>query len=224
VTSSTGSAIGSANAHVADTATAGDGIGSASIASPYKSSGDAVWLVTSSLVKDSTGATPNLFYTAPVDETGLIIFYSDSGQYATGGGNVPDGDGKANFGFVARYNKSGNPQGQVVYLWRGTYKGAPATFKLKSNSLDGLAFSGTSYPVTSTLSGKCSMTIVDTKDVVLFNEGNWRFTSAVTDVDKGAGSDAFSITIWDKSNQLSKKVSPVSLGGGNIVIHNPKTK
>jgi hypothetical protein len=224
VASSTGSAIGSANAQVADTGTAGDGIGTASMASPYKSNSDAVWLVTSSVVKNDTGAVPNLFYTAPADETGLIVFYVDTGQYATGGGNVPDGNAKANFGFVARYNKSGSPQGQVVFLWRGTYKGVPATFKIKSNSLAGLAFSGTTYPVTSTLGGKCSLTVVDSKDAVLFSEGNWRFTSAVTDVDTGGGADSFSISIWNKSNELYKKVPPTALGGGGIVIHNPKTK
>ncbi len=224
VTSASGSTIGTAQARVADTGTVGDGIGSASLVSPYKSSSDAVWLVTSSIVKDSTGATPNLFYAAPVDETGLLIFYADTGQYATGGGTVPDGASKANFGFVARYNKSGNPQGQVVYLFRGTYKGVPATFKIKSNSLDGLAFSGTSYPVSATLSGKCSISIVDSRDAVLFGEGNWRFTSSVTDVDKGAGSDAFSVTIWNKDNELYKKMPSTALAGGSIVIHNPKIK
>ena len=219
-----GPSIGIANAQVADTATLGDGIGSASITSPFKSSGDAVWLVTSSIVKDGTGATPNLYYTAPADETGMIIFYVDTGQFATGGGTIPTGDKKSNFGFVARYNKGGAPKGQVVYLFRGTYNGADATFKVKSTSVTGLAFSGTDYPITSTLAGKCNITIVDGKDRTLFNDGNWRYTASATDVDKGSGSDAFAITIWDKNNQLYKSVPTTPLSGGNITIHNPKSK
>jgi hypothetical protein len=222
LTDALGPSIGAANAQVADTATLGDGIGSASIASPFKSSGDAVWMVTSRIVKDNTGAVPNLFYTAPVDATGMIIFYVDTGQFATGGGTIPDGDNKANFGFVARY-KGSQPKGQMVYLFRGTYKGVDATFKIKNTALSGLAFSGTSYPVSATLAGKCNITIVDGKDNVLFSDGNWRFTAAATDVDKGSGSDAFAITIWNKNNELYKSVPATPLSGGNITIHNPKS-
>jgi hypothetical protein len=221
---STSSVVGAANAQVADTATPGDGIGSASVASPLKSSDDAVWMVTSSIVKDGTGATPNLFYTAPVDETGMIIFYVDTGQFATGGGTIPTGDMKSNFGFVARLNKGSQPKGQVVFQFRGTYGGADATFKIKSNALTGLAFSGTRYPISATLSGKCTISIADGQGGTKFNEGNWRFTAAATDVDKGSGSDSFAITIWDKNNELYKRVPATPLSGGNITIHNPKSK
>ncbi len=219
-----GSPIGSVNAQVADTATLGDGIGSASIASPWKSSTDAVWEVTSSVVRDKTGATPNLFYAAPADPSGMIVFYVDTGQFATGGGTIPEGATKANFGFVARYNKNGRPQGQVVYLFRGVYDGVDATFKIKSNALSGLAFSGKSYPISATLAGSCSITVVDGKDNVLFGDGNWRFTATVTDTDRnpGTGSDSFAITIWNKDNQLYKKVPATLLSGGNIMVKNPR--
>jgi Zinc carboxypeptidase len=220
----TSSTVGAANAQVTDTATPGDGIGSASVASPFKSSGDAVWMVASSIVKDATGATPNLYYMAPVDQTGMIIFYVDTGQFATGGGTIPTGDQKSNFGFVARLNKGGQAKGQVVFQFRGTYDGADAIFMIKSTALSGLAFSGTSYPISSTLAGKCNITIVDDQNKTRFSDGNWRFTATATDVDKGSGSDAFAITIWDKNNELYRSVPATPLSGGNVTIHNPKSK
>ena len=207
LTSASGSSIGAAQRagrrH-------GDRLATASAArpslSPFKSSGDAVWLVTSSIVKDSTGAMPNLFYAAPVDETGLIIFYVDTGQFATGGGTIPDGGAKANFGFVARYNKGSKPQGQVVFQFRGTYKGVDATFKIKSNALSGLAFSGTSYPVSATLSGKCTISIVDSKDAGCSARATGGSPPRRPTSTRAAGSDAFAITIWDKNNQLYRSV------------------
>ena len=218
---STSTAVGSATVQVADTVTLGDGIGSASVTSPFKSGADAVWQVTSSVVKDGTGAVPNLFYTAPADETGMIIFYVDTGQFATGGGTIGTGDQKSNFGFVARY-KGSQPKGQVVFHFRGAYKGTDANFTVKSTALSGLAFSGASYPISSTLEGKCNIAIVDGKNNKLFSEGNWRFKATATDVDKGSGSDAFAITIWGKNNQLYRDVPATPLSGGNIVVHNPQ--
>ena len=58
LTDTAGPSIGAANARVADTATLADGIGTGSIASPFRSSGDAVWMVTSSIVKDARVPRP----------------------------------------------------------------------------------------------------------------------------------------------------------------------
>ena len=55
----------------------------------------------------------------------------------------PDTTLHGNFGFNARYNKSGQPQGQFVYVWRGTYNGVAADFILKSNALSALGFTQT---------------------------------------------------------------------------------
>ncbi len=219
----TSAAVGSATAQVADTVTLADGIGSASVTSPFKSGADAVWQVSSNVVKDGTGAVPNLFYTAPADQTGMIIFYVDTGQFATGGGTIATADQKSNFGFVARY-KGSQPKGQVVFHFRGAYKGADADFTVKSTALSGLAFSGAGYPVSSTLEGKCNIAIVDGKNTKLFGDGNWRFKATATDVGTGSGSDAFAITIWDKNNQLYRIVPATPLSGGSVVVHNPKIK
>jgi len=182
--------------------------------------------VTASIVANGSGGTPNLFYTAPIDTSGIIAFYQDTGQFVTGGGTIPETGNvkRSNFGFVARYNKSGKAQGQMVYLFRAPYNGVDAVYKIKSNALTGLSFSGTTYPISATLAGGANITITNNAGAVLFSEGSWRFTATVTDTNanSGIGQDGFSITIWDKNNQIYKTVPATLLSGGNVVIHNPK--
>ena len=90
----------------------------------------------------------NTYYTAPPAQPATVTFYDSVGRFVSGGGWVTDPTGShGNFGFNARYNKKGQPQGQVVYVWRGTYQGVPANFIIKSNALDALSFTGTAYPL-----------------------------------------------------------------------------
>jgi len=222
-----GSSVGVTKyAQVVDTGTSGDGIGTASVTFPYTSSSETIWCVTASVVANASGDTPNLFYSAPPDISGIIAFYQDTGQFVTGGGTIPDAANgtKSNFGFVARYNKTGKPQGQMVYVFRGKYNGVDATFTIKSNALTGLSFTGSTYPISATLTGGANITVVDRSGNVLFSEGSWRFAATVTDTNanSGIGQDKFAITIWDKSNQLYRNVPATLLSGGNVVVHNPK--
>src|SRR5207237_502917 len=158
-----------------DTGTLGDGIGTAS--TTYTSSTENSYCVDAKVVAGS-GAGTNQFYTAPSSEPAGIAFYINSGQFATGGGWVNDpGGSKGNFGFNARYNKSGSAQGQMVYVYRGLYNGVPADFIIKSNSLTALSFSGTTFPITATLQGKANLQIIRQSDgVTLFSDGNATFT------------------------------------------------
>ncbi len=57
------------------------------------------------------------------------------------------------FGFNARYNKNNQPQGQFVYVYRGTYNGVLPDYVIKSNSLTALSYScnGCNYPISGTL-------------------------------------------------------------------------
>ena len=75
----------------------------------------------------------------------MITFYNNTGQFVTGGGWIIDpasgGNGHGNFGFNARFNKNGAPQGQMVYVYRGLYNGVLADYRIKSNSLTSLGFS-----------------------------------------------------------------------------------
>src|SRR5207249_5306035 len=102
-----------------------------------------------------------------------------------------------NFGFNARYNKSGQPQGQVVYVYRGTYNGIPADFKIKSSSLTALSFTGTSYPLSATLQGKGVIQINRSSDgTQLYSDGGASFVAKATDSGQssGIGSDKFELT------------------------------
>ena len=128
---------------------------------------------------------------------------------------------KSNFGFVARYNKKGKPQGQMVYIWPAQYNGVDAIYRIKSNALTGLSFNGATYSISATLAGGANITITDLNGDLLFGDGNWRFVATVTDANLKTG-DKFAITIWDKQNQLYKTVATTLLAGGNVVIHNPK--
>lgn len=111
-------------AQVALTGTAGIGVALTDLSS----SSEVSYCVSSRLGADNTGGT-NLFYTAPNAQGAGLDFYVNSGQFATGGGWVNDPTGShGNFGFNARYNSTGWPKGQMVYVYRALYNGVLADF------------------------------------------------------------------------------------------------
>jgi beta-glucosidase len=203
-------------AQVEDTGGVGDGIGTAS--STFSSASEAAFCVFARLVAGPDGS-PNQWYTAPSAET-VLTFYEASGQFATGGGWIDDPNGgKGNFGFHARYLKKGLPQGNLVYIFRGDYQGEQADFVIKSNSLNALAFSGSTFPIQATLQGKCTIQINRASDgVLLYSEGNATFQASFIDTD--GEDDSFSLIVYLKNGVPYKQVPMTTLGGGNIVIHN----
>ncbi|HXF98940.1 MAG TPA: hypothetical protein VNJ46_10050, partial [Gaiellaceae bacterium] len=213
---------------VSDTGTTGDGIGTAT--AQYTSSSENTYCVVARVVDDNNTANgdTNLWYTAPNAQTAVIAFYQNSGQFVTGGGWIVDpaggGNGKGNFGFNGRYNKKGQPQGQMVYVYRGLYSGVLADYVIKSNSLTALKFSGSSYPFSATLEGKCTIQINRASDgMQLYGDGNATFSATVedTNANSGAGSDSYGILrVYDKNGVLYKTVPKTLLGNGNVVIHN----
>jgi hypothetical protein len=160
---------------------------------------------------------------APTGETAGIDFYVNSGQFATGGGWITDpNSGKGNFGFNARYSNSGKPQGQVIYVYRGTYNGVAADVMVKSNALTALQFGGSTSPVSSTLQGKAGIQINRASDgAQLYADGNATFTATVVDSGQssGIGSDSLALTVYDKNGVVYKSVPTSLLGGGNVVAH-----
>jgi hypothetical protein len=160
----------------------------------------------------------------------VITFYNNTGQFVTGGGWIFDpaggGNGHGNFGFNARYNKSGQPQGQFVYVWRGTYNGVGADFILKSNALSALGFTQTTtssngYPMTATLQGKGNIQVNRASDgSPLASEGGDTFIATVTDsgLPSSNSGDALQLTL-NGSTLTSKSFSSLPLQGGNVVIH-----
>ena len=200
------------------TSTAGVGTAIATLSSTSEVSD----CVVARLVASGAGGT-NQFYTAPNAETVGVDFYVNSGQFATGGGWVNDPTGShGNFGLNARYNSTGSPKGQMVYVYRALYNGVPADLIIKSNALTALQFTGTNYPISSTLQGKANVQVNRASDgVVLFSAGNYTFSSTVTDSGQnGATGKQFSLTVYDPSGVPYHSVAAgTPLQGGNIVVH-----
>jgi hypothetical protein len=236
----TGSPSATKTAQVADTGDLGDGIGTAT--ATYTSSSEASYCVVAKLIGSLTVNTVNAWYQADPAIAAVITFYNNTGQFVTGGGWILDpdrgGNGHGNFGFNARFNKSGQPQGQMVYVYRGLYNGVLVDFRIKSNSLTSLGFAcwngsgwgpcplgNATFPARATLEGKSSIQINRASDgYLLYSDGNSTFSATVTDSGQssGIGSDKYQLTVYDKNAVLYKFVPETLLSGGNVVIHGAK--
>lgn len=152
----------------------------------------------------------------------VVVFNPDAG-FVTGGGwiNSPEGaypadpnlTGKANFGFVSKYQKGANvPTGQTEFQFR------VADLNFRSNVYQWLVVAGNKAQF------KGSGTIN--------NDGDYGFILTATDgqLKKVIEPDKFRIKIWNKNqeetiiydNQLAAgdDTEPTTeIGGGNIVIH-----
>jgi hypothetical protein len=230
----TGTPTTTVAALVSDGATLNDGIGVAT--STYTSSTEASYCVIARVVT-SSGGTPNLYYTPGSNaEAAVITFYKNTGQFVTGGGWINDpaggGNGHGNFGFNARFNNNGQPQGQMVYVYRGLYNGVPADYRIKSNSLTLLGFScwnaglvpapgydvcplgNATFPAKANLQGKSTIQINRASDgYVLYSDGNSTFNATVIDsgASSGIGSDRFQLIVYDKNSVIYKQAG--DLGG-----------
>ena len=172
-------------------------------------------------VTDSCGGSGTASTVGGLDA--LVVIYDPDGGFVTGGGwiNSPAGayvpsptlTGKANFGFVSKYQHGANvPTGQTEFQFR------VANFNFHSTAYDWLVVAGAraQYKGTGTVNGS----------------GNYGFILTAVDgqINGGGGIDKFRIKIWDKAtgaiiydNQLGAAdgADPSTvLGGGSIVIHN----
>lgn len=205
------------------------GIGTAS--TTWSQSTEGSYCVVAQVV-GSTQNSPNQYYTANAAQVAGIAFYQNTGQFATGGGWIADntqgGTGQGTLSFNARYTKTGGAKGQVAYSWQGMYNGQLANFTITSNAISTLSISGgtTAIPaITATLQGKCAESIVSVATgQVLSSQGNLTFTATAKDGDYGLSqnipSDAFSLSVFNSSNQSIKQVASTPLGGGNLAVHN----
>jgi hypothetical protein len=227
-------------AQVVDTGDLGDGVGTAT--ATYTSSSEATYCVVVKLI-GSTAGSVNAWYQAGNAQAAVITFYTNTGQFVTGGGWILDpaggGNGHGNFGFNARINKNGSPQGQMVYVYRGLYNGVAVDYRIKSNSLtslgflcwDGTAFApcplgNATFPAKATLEGKSTIQINRASDgYVLYSDGNSSFSATVIDSgnSSGIGSDSYQLKVYDKNSVLYKSVPTTLLSGGNVVIHGRAT-
>ena len=213
-------------AQVLDTGTVGDGIGTAS--ATFKASSTGSYTVLAELVAGSSGGA-NQYYSAPNAQPATITFAPSSGEFATGAGWITDPAtlSRGFFGLNAFYNSAGKAQGQFAYVWSGTYNGVPAFFTITSNALTALGFSGSTYPLSATLSGTATLQVNKASNFALLYgpETKLPFTVSAYDTGKssGVGLDKLSLTLTgSKASFLTggmKSFSGVLLGGGNVVIH-----
>ncbi len=155
----------------------------------------------------------------------LVVIYDPNAGFVTGGGFitslagafVPDSSltGKANFGFVSKYQKGSNvPTGETEFQFQ------VANFNFHSSVYQWLVISGAKaqYKGTGTVN----------------NTGNYGFLLTATDgqLNGGGGVDKFRIKIWDINNggvvvydnvlgasDDIDSANPQAIAGGSIVIH-----
>ncbi|MFZ5933037.1 MAG: PKD domain-containing protein [Patescibacteria group bacterium] len=154
----------------------------------------------------------------------FVVIYDPEGGFVTGGGWIdsPAGayvtnttlTGKANFGFVSKYQKGANlPTGQTEFQFK------VASFTFHSTSYDWLVVAGPNakYKGSGTINGN----------------GDYAFMLTAVDgqIGGGGGVDRFRIKIWNKStneviydNQMGESDdanATDAIEAGSIVIHHP---
>ena len=174
------------------------------------------------IVKDACGNDASLM-------SNYLAIYDPDGGFVTGGGWIwsPPGayiadntlEGKANFGFVAKYKNGSNvPVGHTEFHFQA------GNLRFNSSSYDAmrLIISGAraQFKGVGTINGK----------------GNYGFMVSVVDgqVNGGGGLDKFRIKIWDMDNQdamvydnnvqwTDENAEPATvISGGSIIIHKTK--
>jgi hypothetical protein len=150
--------------------------------------------------------------------TGVTTIYDPSLGFTTGGGTVvnPNTGYRANFGFVAKYLKSGQVQGNVLYIEHRP----SGDVMLKSNAMQSMTLvnSGTTPPYIAYIQGKATYQSV----------GNYKFlVTAIDNGTPGKNSDQFGLQVQDPSGATVSDLTFPSTGnstdaptitGGNIVV------
>jgi PKD repeat protein len=161
---------------------------------------------------------PNDYYQSISSNPTPMIVYNPTGQFTTGGGWIWDPTGShGNFGFNVKYNKKGKVQGNSIYVYRLD----GFDYIVKSNAWIGLAISDN----TSSFQGKAVLQIFDpvTGELQPESSGNFQFTVEAMDNELNGNPDYYKITVLDKEG-LEYHNATGSLEGGNIVIHDKKSK
>jgi len=151
-------------------------------------------------------ATDNACNTNVSDPVFFVVYDPDGGHATGGGWFYPDNestlpDGKANFGFTAKY-KDDNSTGKLNFQY------SDADIHLKSTSIDWLTISSVSaqFQGTGTING----------------DGLYTFrVKAKDNGEPGAGTDHFDIKIWNGTNTEADPYHKAknTIAGGNIQVH-----
>lgn len=151
-----------------------------------------------------------------------VVVYDPNGGFATGGGWIispagaytadPSLSGKANFGFVSKYQKGAStPTGYTEFQFKA------GDLNFKSTSYDWLVVAGAraQYKGVGTINGS--------------GEYGFMLTAIDGQINGGGGADKFRIKIWEIGGDViydnliggeDTAVPTTTLGGGSIVIHN----
>ena len=162
-----------------------------------------------------------------------VVIYDPSGGFVTGGGwfysepeylidNPDNSEGKANFGFNAKYKSGKNNTTEVDGHTNFQFKEGNFHFKSSSHADMSLVISG-GFKATYTGMGTVN------NDPTLYN---FRVTVIDADQTPNHDTDLFRIKIWDggttiydnniNSNTSENADPSTAIGGGSIVIHKPK--
>jgi len=186
---------------LAGTVTQGAGSGSVSDSHEYSEPG--VYTVELTVTDDDSADSNESVYQ-------FVVVYDPSAGFVTGGGWIDSPvntdyqymqvDGKATFGFVAKYKKGANvPDGNTQFQFKA------GDLNFKSNSYEWLVVAGNRAQF------KGEGTIND--------ESSYKFLITADD----SSPDTFRIKIWYEENGAEIVVydngSQQSLGGGSIVVH-----
>ena len=141
------------------------------------------------------------YYTGSAD--GVLAVYDPSLGFATGGGTIKRNGLTASFGFTAKYLKSGQLQGNLIYIEHD----ALGDLILKSNAMGSLVIYG---GTTAYLSGKATFGDV----------GNYSFRATAIDNGPGGSTDQFGLSVTSSSGTpvAGLTFNPVTLAGGNITV------
>jgi hypothetical protein len=195
------------------------GAGSGTVSNSYTFSAPGVYSVRLTVTDDDGDAGTA---TTVAGLEALVVVYDPGAGFVTGGGWIdspagayaadPTLTGRANFGFVSKYQKGATtPTGQTEFQFKA------GSFNFHSSSYDWLVVAGARaiYKGTGTVNGA----------------GNFGFQLTAIDgqVSGGGGVDKFRMKVWDKAtdaivydNQMgtTDDADPATaLGGGSILIH-----
>jgi hypothetical protein len=183
----TGSAM-SLYAPVIDTGATGDGVGTASIGYVVSGTQDTTVCLTMSVVAGQQQPCGErlLHGRSSAGDRDLLPQHRSVRHRRRLDRSPRQHHGKSNFGFNARF-KNKQAQGQMVYVWRGSYNGVAANYMVKSNCLSTLGFTSNpatvnGYPMEATLTGRCTIQISRAKaGYQLASVGNVGFMATATD-------------------------------------------
>jgi hypothetical protein len=167
------------------------------------------------------------------DGAGALVVFDPSLGFITGGGWFTSSDGRINFGFNAKYLKSGQVQGSLLTIMHGP----EGNYILKSNSMGTLTIAkdSTSTFWTAVLKGKATYQIPSSQPPLPCGSwkcGGYTWTMYVEDrKEPGGGYDRFWLELKDSNGSVVTRMSmpqlPADLAkvinNGNIQVPQPQS-